>query len=70
VDINKESFQQIELTLEQALQYLRKETLHLSGYKKGFTLMTYNGVALGWVNVLDNRINNMYPANWRIRMAG
>ncbi|QLH34488.1 MAG: hypothetical protein HWD62_05535 [Cyclobacteriaceae bacterium] len=24
---------------------------------------------MGWVNHLGNRTNNLYPSNWRIRMA-
>ena len=70
LDLNDEYFPSIQLTKEQALQYLRKETLQLSGLQKGFSLASFEGLPLGWANVLDNRINNMYPANWRIRMAG
>lgn len=70
VDINLEAFQHLTLTREQALQYLRKENLQLTGFKRGFSLVVYDDLPLGWANVLDNRINNMYPANWRIRMAG
>lgn len=70
IDINVDAFQCLMLTREQALQYLRKENLQLTGFKKGFSLAVYDGLPLGWANVLDNRINNMYPANWRIRMAG
>ena len=70
IDANKHFFNQLALTKEQALQYLRKDVLHVETVKKGFAQVTYEGVSLGWANVLDNRINNMYPANWRIRMAG
>jgi NOL1/NOP2/sun family putative RNA methylase len=68
--MKKDFFPSLDVTKEQALQYLRKETLQLSGMKKGFSLVTYEGLPIGWANVLDNRINNMYPANWRIRMGG
>ncbi len=67
--ISKENFRQIELSLEQALAYLRKENLVIGEGERGFTLMTYEGNALGWVNLLGNRLNNLYPSNWRIRMG-
>ncbi len=48
-----------------AMQYLRKQTIHIdSGI--GYKVLKYEGVNLGWVNVLQNRINNMYPTHWRL----
>ena len=70
VAANNDYFQSIDLTKEQALQFLRKEVLKLPEAKKGFTRMTYQNVSLGWANILDNRMNNLYPSNWRIRMSG
>ena len=67
IELNKEHFTVLNVELPQALQYLRKETLEVHGEKKGFALIQYNGVPLGWANVLDNRMNNLYPAEWRIR---
>jgi len=64
-----DGFLKIQVSLAEALQYLRKETLTLPIGQKGFALVVYNDLPLGWVNVLDNRINNLYPANWRIRMS-
>lgn len=49
-----------------ALQYLRKQPFVLSEATKGFTLLSYNGFNLGWFKNLGNRINNYYPAEWRI----
>lgn len=69
-ELNKGNFNNIELELREALQYLRKEPLTLQGTKKGFSLMSYQNTPLGWANVLDNRINNLYPSDWRIRMSG
>lgn len=70
VDINKDIFQCIHAGNEVALAYLRKETISIDRLSRGFSLVCYSGIPLGWVNVLDNRINNLYPANWRIRMSG
>lgn len=66
--LNGEHFGKIDVALDQALKYLRKETLPSDGSNLGFNLITYQHVPLGWANVLSNRINNLYPAEWRIRM--
>lgn len=55
----------IEVTKEQALQYLRRKELVLEA-PKGWRLVKYGGLPLGWVKVLPNRINNYYPAEWRV----
>jgi 16S rRNA C967 or C1407 C5-methylase (RsmB/RsmF family)/NOL1/NOP2/fmu family ribosome biogenesis protein len=66
--LNKPSFPCIDLSQQEALAYLRKENLNLSALGRGFALVSYNNIPLGWVNILPNRINNLYPAPWRIRM--
>jgi 16S rRNA C967 or C1407 C5-methylase (RsmB/RsmF family)/NOL1/NOP2/fmu family ribosome biogenesis protein len=68
VHLDHSKFPVIDLTLDQALQYLRKDTLNVDRGPKGFCLVRYDGTALGWVNVLDRRINSLYPSGWRIRM--
>jgi len=55
-----------ELDHEQAIQYLKKKELRLQTDKKGWTLVTYQGHQLGWINILPNRINNYYPKELRI----
>ncbi|MGV3630837.1 MAG: methyltransferase RsmF C-terminal domain-like protein [Bacteroidota bacterium] len=59
--------QRIELTKEQALHYLKGETFDLKG-EKGYQLVTYQNIPLGWIKHLGNRFNNLYPKEWRIRM--
>lgn len=59
----------IEVTLEQSLDFLRKEnldTLWTTGMATGWTLVRYKGINLGWIKVLPNRINNYYPKEYRI----
>lgn len=68
IELNAYYFNRIELQLTEALQFLRRETFTLEKYEKGFGLVSFKGLPLGWVNVLDNRINNLYPSNWRIRI--
>lgn len=56
-----------ELSREQALVYLKKGVLLPNSFSgKGWQLVTYGGLALGWVKVLPNRINNYLPVNNRI----
>ena len=55
----------MELTEEESLKYLRKKELLPNG-RAGWNLIRYCGLPLGWVKVLPNRINNYYPAEWRI----
>ena len=55
-------------TKEQAIQYLQKKDIAIDIHTihKGWQLATYCGLPLGWMKVLPNRINNYYPAEWRI----
>lgn len=59
------SVNQIELNLNEALAYLRKQPIELNG-KLGWNVVNYCGLRLGWVKVLPNRVNNYYPSEWRI----
>lgn len=58
----------VELTREQALQYLRRQDVPLSNAPRGWFLVAYGGYPLGWMKGLGNRVNNYYPKEWRIRM--
>lgn len=69
IHLNRKEFPLIEVSKEEAITYLRKDVFWKEGLTKGFSLIEYKGFILGWVNVLDNRLNNLYPAEWRIRMA-
>ncbi len=60
------AFETIGLTREQSLQYLRRKELLIDDAPKGWNLVGYGGLPLGWIKVLPNRVNNYYPAEWRI----
>jgi NOL1/NOP2/sun family putative RNA methylase len=55
-----------EVELGTALQYLRKQDIKIDTAIKGWALIKYLQLPLGWVKILPNRINNYYPASWRI----
>ena len=63
-----DSFNAIDLDKEQALSYLRRAEFSCT-VQKGWSLMRYNGLGLGWAKILPNRINNYYPQEWRILKA-
>jgi len=56
----------VELTEEQALNYLRKSDVQIESSHKGWALAQYKGMNLGWMKLLGNRINNYYPKEYRI----
>jgi len=59
----------IELDRRQALAFLRKDPIEgLENLPKGWLLVRYENLGLGWIKSLGNRINNYYPKEWRIRM--
>ena len=65
--IDKDQFLQTKLNKEQAIQYLRRDNItDLAINDKGWSLMTFEGQALGWAKLLPNRINNYYPKEIRI----
>ncbi len=54
---------------QSALSFLRKEDFSLPGdTPKGWVLVLFEGLALGWIKNMGNRCNNYYPKEWRIRL--
>ncbi|WP_300901499.1 rRNA cytosine-C5-methyltransferase [uncultured Bacteroides sp.] len=63
-----DAFSREEVAYEQAIAYLRKEAIVLSAAApRGYVLLTYKDVPLGFVKNIGNRANNLYPQEWRIR---
>lgn len=56
----------VELSYEHAIAYLRCDNIRVETKDKGWVLVRYKGFNLGWIKVLDNRVNNYYPKEWRI----
>lgn len=64
----REAFATEEISYEQAIAYLRKETITLPvTAPRGYILLTYRHIPLGFVKNIGNRANNLYPQEWRIR---
>jgi 16S rRNA C967 or C1407 C5-methylase (RsmB/RsmF family)/NOL1/NOP2/fmu family ribosome biogenesis protein len=66
LDISR--FNTVDVALETAIRFLQKESIELPQAAKGYVLLTYRHVPIGWVKNLGKRCNNLYPNEWRIRM--
>lgn len=62
----KKSFRNSDLTKDEAVRYLQKETVISTHTEKGIELVSYRNQPLGFIKNLGNRSNNLYPKNWRI----
>lgn len=56
----------VEVDRENSIRYLKRQELSIETSLKGWALVRYNGLNLGWIKILSNRINNYYPPEWRI----
>jgi len=63
--VNKAAFEYVDLPLENAWRYLRKEDPGLT-LPKGWVLVGHQGLPLGWAKGLGHRANNYWPTPWRI----
>lgn len=63
-----ENLQQLELNKELSLAFLQKSLHEIPESPKGWLLVTYAGLGLGWIKNLGNRINNYLPNEAKIRM--
>ncbi|MDP2888528.1 MAG: RNA methyltransferase, partial [Bacteroidota bacterium] len=68
VDRNPAIFETVELNLRDALLFQKKEEIRIDSTVKGWMLVQFQGVPLGFVKNLGNRANNYFPKEWRIRM--
>ena len=66
--LDKESVETVEVDYKTAILFLKKEAVFFPDSKRGYLLVCYNKLALGWVKNMGNRCNNLYPQEWRIRM--
>ena len=67
-ELDMNTAESVEVEYGDAIRFLQKEAIVLSDSPKGYVLITYKGLGLGWVKNLGNRCNNLYPQEWRIRM--
>lgn len=66
--INTDSFVMHEVSYEDAIRFLQRETIILpENIDKGIVLLTYNYFPLGFVKNIGSRANNLLPKQWCIK---
>lgn len=56
----------VELDIEQALCYLRRQDVAVTPFEEGINIVKYKGIAIGFIKRIGARCNNMYPMEQRI----
>jgi len=66
--LNRQAFPCFEVSYAQAISFLRKEAVLLPPHlPKGFILLVYQNIPLGFEKNIGHRANNLYPTEWRIK---
>ena len=68
IALGKEAYPRRSVDRETSLQYLHRDALVLPDAPRGYVLLEYEGVPLGFVKNLGSRCNNLLPPGRRIRM--
>ena len=64
------AFAHYETNWQEAIAFLRKEPVALpSEMPRGYVLITYRGIPIGFEKNIGTRANNLYPQEWRIRSS-
>lgn len=63
-----DAFPTVEADKDTALAFLHKDAVAFPDAPKGYLLVRYQGLPLGFVKNLGNRCNNLHPQGRRIRM--
>lgn len=66
--LDRSAFECVEVSRDDAVKYLKKESPAFPDKPKGYLLLTFQDVGLGFVKNLGNRANNLIPLSRRIRM--
>ena len=62
---NRDVVTEVELSLEDAQNYLRRQDIDAKQFSEGVNVVTYKGVAIGFIKRIGARCNNMYPKDLR-----
>jgi len=57
----------LNISKSDALLFLKGESFEAGVSGKGWHVVCYRNQRLGWVKLLERRMNNYYPKSWRIR---
>jgi NOL1/NOP2/fmu family ribosome biogenesis protein len=67
--LKTEAFPRQELSLDEAISYLRRDNFIIMDIPKGWNIVTYKGINMGFIKNLGGRANNYFPVEWRIRLG-
>lgn len=62
------TFPEIEVEFDDAIQFLKRAPIHSENRQKGYHVITFKNVPLGFIKNVGSRSNNLYPLPWHIRM--
>lgn len=63
---NRDAINCVELQENEVLEFLRKNTLAAELFLEGMNLICYKNHNIGFVKRIGNRVNNLYPKEYRI----
>jgi 16S rRNA C967 or C1407 C5-methylase (RsmB/RsmF family)/NOL1/NOP2/fmu family ribosome biogenesis protein len=66
--LKDDAFPFAEISLKQAIAYLRRDSFVVPGAVSQWNLIRYKDVNIGFIKNIGNRVNNYFPVEWRIRM--
>ena len=66
--LKNDAFPVNEINLYEMLSFIRRDNFKLQNSVKGWSIVTYRGINVGFVNNIGKRVNNYFPVEWRIRM--
>ena len=64
----EDAFPCVDVDRQTALAYLHRDAVTFTDAPRGYLLVRYEGLALGFVKNLGNRCNSLHPQSRRIRM--
>jgi 16S rRNA C967 or C1407 C5-methylase (RsmB/RsmF family)/NOL1/NOP2/fmu family ribosome biogenesis protein len=64
----KDEFPRVELDQSNALKYLAKNPVMHQSNERGYVLLTFKSIPIGFGKFAGNRINNLFPAEWKLRI--
>ena len=66
IGLNRDVVPMVNVSLEDALDYLRRNDIAASQFEEGINVVGYKGTPIGFVKRIGARCNNMYPKDLRI----
>jgi 16S rRNA C967 or C1407 C5-methylase (RsmB/RsmF family)/NOL1/NOP2/fmu family ribosome biogenesis protein len=66
--LKQADFPKVDLDQSNALKYLAKNPIMNQSNERGYVLLSFNSVPIGFGKFAGNRINNLFPSEWKLRL--